>query len=199
MDKYEYIVNLAEKTAKRVSQNRESWMKFLTSAARIYKYPFKEQLLIYAQNPDATACFSMNIAFDSFNRKFVLRLKGAMNHPVEIGPDPVGNIIRLNNVLKTMPDKLAEAKDRLETLTNQLESAKIEVTKPFQQEEELAEKLKRLAELNALLNMDEKGTDALILEDDEQPAIVNSDMAVTPITSVKTKPMLKKKVVGLCL
>lgn len=143
--------------------------------------------------------FSMNIAFDSFNRKFVLRLKGAMNHPVEIGPDPVGNIIRLNNVLKTMPDKLAEAKDRLETLTNQLESAKIEVTKPFQQEEELAEKLKRLAELNALLNMDEKGTDALILEDDEQPAIVNSDMAVTPITSVKTKPMLKKKVVGLCL
>lgn len=54
MDKYEYIVNLAEKTAKRVSQNRESWMKFLTSAARIYKYPFKEQLLIYAQNPDAT-------------------------------------------------------------------------------------------------------------------------------------------------
>lgn len=46
MDKYEYIVNLAEKTAKRVSQNRESWMKFLTSAARIYKYPFKEQLLI---------------------------------------------------------------------------------------------------------------------------------------------------------
>lgn len=143
--------------------------------------------------------FSMNIAFDSFNRKFVLRLKGAMNHPVEIDPDPVGNIIRLDNVLKTMPDKLAEAKDRLETLTNQLESAKIEVTKPFQQEEELAEKLKRLAELNALLNMDEKGTDALILEDDEQPAIVNSDMAVTPITSVKTKPMLKKKVVGLCL
>lgn len=117
----------------------------------------------------------------------------------EIGPDPVENIIRLDNVLKTMPDKLAEAKDRLETLTNQLESAKIEVTKPFQQEEELAEKLKRLAELNALLNMDEKGTDALILEDDEQPAIVNSDMAVTPITSVKTKPMLKKKVVGLCL
>lgn len=49
MDKYEYIVNLAEKTAKRVSKNRESWMKFLTSAARIYKYPFKEQLLIYAQ------------------------------------------------------------------------------------------------------------------------------------------------------
>lgn len=117
----------------------------------------------------------------------------------EIGPDPVENIIRLDNVLKTMPDKLAEAKDRLETLTNQLESAKIEVTKPFQQEEELAEKLKRLAELNALLNMDEKGTDALILEDNEQPAIVNSDMAVTPITSVKTKPMLKKKVVGLCL
>lgn len=58
MDKYEYIVNLAEKTAKRVSQNRESWMKFLTSAARIYKYPFKEQLLIYAQNPDATGGYA---------------------------------------------------------------------------------------------------------------------------------------------
>ena len=56
----------------------------------------------------------------------------------------------------------------LQVVTNQLESAKIEVTKPFQQEEELAEKLKRLAELNALLNMDEKGTDALILEDVQQ-------------------------------
>ncbi len=57
MDKYEYIVNLAEKTAKRVSQNRESWMKFLTSAARIYKYPFKEQLLIYPMRRK-TPCFS---------------------------------------------------------------------------------------------------------------------------------------------
>lgn len=143
--------------------------------------------------------FSMNIKFDSFNRKFVLRLKGTMNHPVEIGSDPVGNIIRLDNVLKAMPDKLTEAKARLENLTRQLESANIEVTKPFPQEEELAEKLNRLAELNALLNMDEKGTDALILEDDEQPVIVNSDMAVTPITSVKTTPMPKKKVAGLCL
>ena len=143
--------------------------------------------------------FSMNIKFDSFNRKFVLRLNGTMNHPVEIGSDPVGNIIRLDNVLKAMPDKLTEAKARLENLTRQLESANIEVTKPFPQEEELAEKLNRLAELNALLNMDEKGTDALILEDDEQPVIVNSDMAVTPITSVKTTPMPKKKVAGLCL
>lgn len=80
-----------------------------------------------------------------------------------------------------------------------MESANIEVTKPFPQEEELDEKLNRLAELNALLNMDEKGTDALLLEDDEQPAMVNSDMAVTPITSVKTTPMPKKKVAGLCL
>lgn len=250
MDKYEYIVNLAEKTAKRVSQNRESWMKFLTSAARIYKYPFKEQLLIYAQNPDATACASIEIwnkrmncwvnkgssgialpddiatyghklkyVFDVSNvhavkpngrypKAWKLREehKSDVLHRLEQiygstdSTKPFEErIIRLDNVLKTMPDKLAEAKDRLETLTNQLESAKIEVTKPFQQEEELAEKLKRLAELNALLNMDEKGTDALILEDDEQPAIVNSDMAVTPITSVKTKPMLKKKVVGLCL
>ena len=143
--------------------------------------------------------FSMNIKFDSFNRKFVLRLKGTMNHPVEIGSDPVGNIIRLDNVLKAMSDKLTEAKARLETLTRQLESANIEVTKPFPQEEELDEKLNRLAELNALLNMDEKGTDALLLEDDEQPAMVNSDMAVTPITSVKTTPMPKKKVAGLCL
>lgn len=47
MDKYEYIVNLAEKTAKRVSQNRESWMKFLTSAARIYKYPFNKMQIVY--------------------------------------------------------------------------------------------------------------------------------------------------------
>lgn len=225
MDKYEYIVNLAEKTAKRVSQNRESWMKFLTSAARIYKYPFKEQLLIYAQNPDATACASIEI----WNKRMNCWVnKGSSGIALPDDTATYGHKLKyvfdVSNVHAVKPNgrypkawKLREehksdvlhrleqiygstdSTKPFETLTNQLESAKIEVTKPFQQEEELAEKLKRLAELNALLNMDEKGTDALILEDDEQPAIVNSDMAVTPITSVKTKPMLKKKVVGLCL
>ena len=64
-----------------------------------------------------------------------------------------------------MPKQLAEAQTKLETVERQLETAKVEVTKPFAQETELAEKLERLSALNALLNMDEKGDDALGMDD----------------------------------
>lgn len=56
MEKYDYISELAENTAFEIVQNQEEWKKYLTTAARLYKYPFREQLLIYAQRPDATAC-----------------------------------------------------------------------------------------------------------------------------------------------
>ena len=59
--KYDFISALAKETAAEVVKNREEWMKYLTTAARLYKYPFREQLLIYAQRPDATACASIEL------------------------------------------------------------------------------------------------------------------------------------------
>ena len=110
--------------------------------------------------------FKLNVTFDSFNNKFVMNVKGAMSHPMEVGSDPLGNITRINNVLEAMPSQLEEAQTKLSNVEHQLETAKAEVDKPFPQEAELSEKLERLAELNALLNMDEKGDDAIGMDDD---------------------------------
>ena len=110
--------------------------------------------------------FKLNVTFDSFNNKFVMNVKGAMSHPMEVGSDPLRNITRINNVLEAMPAQLEEAQTKLSNVEHQLETAKAEVDKPFPQEAELSEKLERLAELNALLNMDEKGDDAIGMDDD---------------------------------
>ncbi len=111
------------------------------------------------------AGFKMAVSFDSFNHKFVMNLKGQLSHNLEIGSDPLGNIARINHALESMPKQLAESRTKLETVERQLETAKAEVTKPFAQEAELAEKLERLSALNALLNMDEKGDDAIGMDD----------------------------------
>ena len=111
------------------------------------------------------AGFKMAVSFDSFNHKFVMNLKGQLSHNLEIGSDPLGNIARINHALESMPKQLSETQTKLENVERQLETAKVEVTKPLAQEAELAEKLERLSALNALLNMDEKGDDALGMDD----------------------------------
>lgn len=111
--------------------------------------------------------FKLKLTFDSFNNRFLLNLKGCISHRMEIGADPLGTITRINHLLTAMPGKLQEAHTKLENINVQLETAKIEVTKEFPQEAELAQKQKRLAELNALLNMDQKESDTLALEVDE--------------------------------
>ena len=111
--------------------------------------------------------FKMGVSFDSFFSKFTISLKGSLSHEVEIGADPLGNLQRLSNALEGMTGKMADVEQKLSNVEHQLETAKVEVTKPFAQEQELAEKLERLAELNALLNMDEKGDNALDMGDDE--------------------------------
>ena len=103
------------------------------------------------------AGMKMKVTFDSFNRKFVMSLKGELSHNFELGSDAFGNITRLHNVLDGMAGELSEAETKLDNVTHQLETAEIEVQKPFPAEEELKEKMERLAELDALLNMDEKG------------------------------------------
>lgn len=104
--------------------------------------------------------YQMSVNFDSFQQKFTLNLKGAMSHKVEIGTDELGNITRINNALEAMEKQLETEKETLTNLENQLENAKAEVTKPFPKESELQEKTERLSALNALLNMDEKGSEA---------------------------------------
>ena len=84
-------------------------------------------------------------------------LKGQRKYPVALGKDPLGCIIRLDNSLNNFPERITSAENELATLKQQQEAAQIEVEKPFPQEEELAEKSARLAELNAQLDMDEKG------------------------------------------
>lgn len=111
--------------------------------------------------------FKMGVSFDSFFSKFTISLKGSLSHEVEIGADPLGNLQRLSNALEGMTGKMTDVEQKLSNVEHQLETAKVEVTKPFAQEQELAEKLDRLAELNALLNMDEKGDNALDMGDDE--------------------------------
>lgn len=61
MRKYDFISILAQETAKEIVRNRNAWMQYLTTAARLYKYPFREQILIYAQRPDATACAPIEV------------------------------------------------------------------------------------------------------------------------------------------
>ena len=114
------------------------------------------------------AGLKMAVSFDSFNHKFEMNLKGQISHKFEIGSDPLGNISRINHALESMPKQLAETQTKLENVERQLETAKTEVEKPFAQEAELAEKLERLATLNALLNMDEKGDNAIGMDDEPE-------------------------------
>ena len=111
---------------------------------------------------------TLSFTFDTFNQKFFVELKGQACHRFALGEDALGNIQRLNNLLDAMPSKVAEAKQALANVEHQLEVAKTEVTKPFAQEQELAQKQERLAALNALLNMDEKADPAVDQDADEK-------------------------------
>lgn len=111
--------------------------------------------------------FKMSVTYDSFWNKFNLQLKGALTHEIELGADALGNLQRISNVLEGMGGKQSDMEQKLANVERQLETAKAEVTKPFEKEQELSEKLERLTELNALLNMDEKGDSAVAMEDAE--------------------------------
>ena len=110
--------------------------------------------------------FKMSASFEPFTSKFKLTLKGKISHDVEIGGDASGNITRINNVLEGMEKQEQDAELRLQNAENQLATAKVEVTKPFEKEQELNDKLMRLTELNSLLNMDEKGDNAVTMDDE---------------------------------
>lgn len=109
----------------------------------------------------------LNSRFDNFDKTFRLSIKGAWNYSMEVGKDPQGNILRVTNALAGIERTLPQVERRLENLEQQLAQAKEEAKRPFAHEAELAEKSARLAELNSLLNMDEKGSeDALGVDED---------------------------------
>ena len=100
--------------------------------------------------------FELSLRFDTYRSEYQAILKGQRRYPVALGTDPLGNIIRLDNSLNNFPERITAAENELATLHQQQAAAQIEVEKPFPQEEELAEKSARLAELNVQLDVDEK-------------------------------------------
>ena len=100
--------------------------------------------------------FELSLRFDTFRNEHQSVLKGKLKYPVPLGSDPHGNIVRLDNALSNFADRITSAENELDTLKQQQAAAQVEVAKPFPQEEELAQKSARLAELNAQLDVDEK-------------------------------------------
>jgi N12 class adenine-specific DNA methylase/adenine-specific DNA methylase len=98
--------------------------------------------------------FELNIRFDRFKNEHQAVLRAELSYPVSLGDDARGNITRLDNAIDNFADRIADAENALQNLEQQKQAAEIEVAKPFSQEEELQEKSARLAELNALLNID---------------------------------------------
>ena len=100
--------------------------------------------------------FQMSLTLEDFGKQYILTLKGRMSHRVELGKDPRGNLVRIDNVLSGMDGRLARVQEKLDALYVQLETAKAELGKPFPQEQELREKSARLAQLNIELNIDDR-------------------------------------------
>ena len=110
--------------------------------------------------------FRLSASYDTFTNNYELSVRGQGKYTIKLGADPFGNITRINNVLEGFADSLEESKRKLSTLEQQLETAKEEVAKPFPQEQELIQKEARLSELNALLNMDERGSEAALIDEE---------------------------------
>ena len=121
--------------------------------------------------------FTMAVRYNPFTSSYNLKLQHNMTYLVELGENPIGNIIRINNALDNIPKRISRAEQNLETLKTQLEDAKIEVTKEFPKESILKEKTERLSELNARLNMDESSNEIIAeeqIEEQETPEVTNN-------------------------
>ena len=100
--------------------------------------------------------FAMDLSFESMFQQFKVTVKGALCYTITLGTDVFGNILRLDNLLESMEERINTCREQLENTRMQLENAKLEVDKPFPQEDELKRKSARLDELNILLNMDKR-------------------------------------------
>ena len=133
--------------------------------------------------------FELSLRFDAFRTEYQALLKGQRKYTVPLGTDPLGNIIRLDNSLNSFPERITAAENELTTLHQQQAAAQIEVEKPFPQEEELAEKSARLAELNAQLDVDEKSHEPEQEEEQEDAPRRPSVLAALEEKSDKPEPV----------
>ena len=125
--------------------------------------------------------FQMSLTLEDFGKQYVLTLKGKMSHRVELGKDPRGNLIRIDNALAGMETRLARVQEKLDSLYAQMETAKAELGKPFPQEQELKEKSARLAQLNIELNIDDRTPMEAMAE------VADSEPEVRPAVSAKSE------------
>ena len=109
--------------------------------------------------------FALSSEYNFLSNTYTLTIKGKCSYKIEFGKDTLGNIQRIHNALSAIEKKLADTEQNLETVQQQLKTAQEEVQKPFPKEAELSEKMERLAELNAMLNMDEKGGENLLADE----------------------------------
>lgn len=112
--------------------------------------------------------FDLQIAYFAMDKMYLAYLVGSGINPVQLGADAVGNTMRLDNCLHNLPQSVTDLESKLVQLQKQLENAKEQLAQPFAQADELAEKSKRLAELEALLNLNEKDTVLDTVPDEEQ-------------------------------
>ena len=109
--------------------------------------------------------FALSSEYNFLSNTYTMTIKGKCSYKIEFGKDTLGNIQRIHNALSAIEKKLADTEQNLETVQQQLKTAQEEVQKPFPKETELSEKMERLAELNAMLNMDEKGGENLLADE----------------------------------
>ena len=109
--------------------------------------------------------FALSSEYNFLSNTYTMKIKGKCSYKIEFGKDTLGNIQRIHNALSAIGKKLADTEQNLETVQQQLKTAQEEVQKPFPKEAELSEKMERLAELNAMLNMDEKGGENLLADE----------------------------------
>ena len=100
--------------------------------------------------------FDLELSFDTFEKAYQVKIKGSLSRSVSLGTDAIGNITRIDNAIEKIPERLEAKKQELETVEQQFVTAKAEVEKPFDKEEELTEKTNRLGVLNGLLNVDKR-------------------------------------------
>ena len=100
--------------------------------------------------------FDLELSFEPFEKAYQVKIKGSLSRSISLGTDAIGNITRIDNAIEKLPERLEAKKQELSTLEQQFATAKAEVEKPFDKEEELTEKTNRLNVLNGLLNVDKR-------------------------------------------
>lgn len=166
-----------------VLTDKENAGAALLDACKEVKGPFPVQIGSYRG-------FTMYASFDAWNKEYTLQLKGQMTHRATLGADPRGNLIRIDNALSQMPQRMEAAQAQLDNLYQQQAAAKEEVGKPFPYEEELKHKNARLVELDTLLNIDGKGQPQAetVVAKSTRPSVLDGLKRPVPPRNSEKKP-----------